>query len=370
MDFTIKKLDLLSAIDKCAVAVPKDHQQTAFSVMRVEPKKKTVRFAAVGETASVDTVVEGDVKSAGFFNVRPKHLRDVAASMPDGKMQFSVKGNRVTVKSLVSSRKASFESHSVDIFSVDDPGKDAPWIEVKAAELERGLRLVRAASQWEDRPDPAVSLLIPTERGLDIFASNGYMVALAETSLRVDGIGPIQMPEPIVDVLFQMSGDDDQVRLFANERRVFLENCDTLVTASLPQNYIFATNYVHALDRMRTERTSGPVVDPGKVLQGVKSVLTMAGFANDDEKKRGMTIHLKTGETVSIELTLGIADARDEFPAVDAGGADLEFYVGSTHLLKLLGSFAGVTEARVFQGDGVFILQSQGITCCMAVQRR
>ena len=369
MDFTIKKLDLLAAIDKCAVAVPRDHQQEAFSIMRVEPKKKTVRFAAVGELCTVDTVVEAEVKSPGGFNVRPKHLRDVAASMPDGRIQFSVKGTRVTVKSLVSSRKASFEGHSVELFNIEDPGKEAPWQEVDSRELERGLKIVKSAAQWDDRPDPVVNLLIPTERGLDVFGSNGYLVALAETSLRMDG-DPMMMPEQVVDVFFQMTGDDEKVRLFSNDRRVYLENCDTLVTAALPSNYLFLTNYVHAIARLKDkERVAGCTFNPALLLQGVKSVLALAGFASDDEKKKGMTVHLKTGQSVVVELALGVADAKDEFDVVETG-AELEFVVSSTYLLRMLTSLAGVDLVRAYQTEGVLILQSQGVVCCMAESRK
>lgn len=370
MDFTINKIDLLAAIDKCSVAVPRDHQQVAFSIMRVETKKKTVRFAAVGEVCTVDTVVEGQVKTPGFFTVRPKHLRDLAASMPDGRIQCLLKGTRVTVKSLVSSRKASFESHTTELFTIEDPGKEAPWVEVNAKELERGLRIVRPSATWEDRPDPTVSLLIPTERGVDVFGSNGYMVALVETSLRIDGVPPIQLPEEVVDVLFQMSGDDENVRIFSNERRVYLENCDTLVTSALPANYVFLTNHVHAIAHMKdTDRVAGATFNPALLLQGVKSVLSAAGFASADEKKVGMSIHLKIGTSVQVRLALGDADAQDEFDVVEAG-TEMEFTVSSAHLLKLLSGLSGVDIVKVYQSDNKIILQSQGILCCMAEQRK
>lgn len=373
MDFTIKRIDLLAAIDKCAIAVPGDHQNNAFNVVRMEGKasKKKVKLSAVGEVAAVDTVVEADVKEPGFFNVLPKRLRDIAASMPDGRVQFLLKGTRVTVKSLVSSRKATFESLTVDPFRVDDPGKDAAWLRgLDSKELERGLRVVKPMSTWEDRDDPTVSLLVPTERGLDIFGCNGYQIAVVETSIRVEG-DPIQMPGPAVEVLFKMTDIDDKVSLFADSRRVYLENCDTLVSAALPVQYLYQTTHEKFTAFLKgtdgQERKAGPVFDPGKLLSGVKSVLALGGFASADERKKGMGIHLHLGhDTVSVELSLGVADAKDEFPTISPGG-ELESLVDSSYLLKVLGSLGAVTEVKAYHtsDEMMLVLQTAGITAGM-----
>ena len=367
MDFSITKEDLLAAIDKCILAVPDPkHPTEAFRVMTVDASKnKTARFAATGEFCSVDTVTEAEIKGKGTFNVKPKHLRDIAASMPAGRMSLSLKGTRVTVKSLVSSRKATFEHHTVDAHKIQDPGKEAAWVEVKSRELARALRIAKAAYPWEGRPDMA--LLIPTERGLDVFGSNGQLIALIETNIRVEATENIELPGPLIESLFHMVGDDDNVRLFSDGRRVYLENCDTLVSGPLPAEYPFRTNYMHAIANCKDkDRVSGPVFDPTPLLQGVKSVLAAGGFANEDERKKGMAIDLTLGtDTVVIELKVGDADARDEFDCIRSG-AELIYRIDAGYLLKILGSIGDVKEVQAFGTEVALVLQTQGLICALA----
>ncbi len=371
MDFAIKRIEILAAIDKCSVAAPGGHQNIAFDMMRVEAKgQKKVRFAAVGDRASVDTVGEAKVKAPGSFNVRPKHLRDITSAMPDGEVRFSLKGTRVTVQSATSKRKATFESSTVDIFNIDDPGKDAAWIEVNAVELNRALRIVRPASQTTD-DNPVASLLIMTERGVNVFGCNMHLIAVVESSIRVTGPTHIVLPDQACTVLAQMTDSDNDVRIFADANRVYLENCDTLVSAALPANYRFASTHQHLTALLTAnERIAGPTINPSLLLQGTKSVLALGGFRNDDERKKGFSIDLSFGPgQASVALALGSADARDEFGCSD-DGAEMTCRIDSDYLLKALGALAGTEQVRVYQNQDLFILQTQGLIYGIMQQHR
>jgi len=363
MDFTIKRSEVLAAIDKCSVAAPGGNTNSAFDMMRVETKgKRKAAFATVGERAAVDTVGEAVIKEPGTFNVRPRHLRDIAGAMPEGAVRFTLKGTRVTVQSLVSKRKASFESSVVDIFHIDDPGKDAAWVEISATELGRALRIVHAASLTSDN-NPVASLLIMTERGVNVFGCNMHLLALVESSIRVSGPAHIVLPDQACAVLAQMAEYDDKVRIFSDERRVYLENCDTLVSAALPSNYRFTSTHQHLTVLLSAEeRIAGPSFNPSLLLQGVKSVLALGGFRNDEERKKGFSVDLTLGPgQVAVELALGAADARDEFACSD-DGAELTCRIDSDYLIKALGAFSGVEQVRSYQNQNLFVLQTQGIS--------
>ncbi len=363
MDFTIAKEELLAALEKCIVAVPGDHHSAAFNVVRVEARRKNIRFVGVGEAAAVDAISPAtEIKEAGTFNVRPQRLRDIASSMPRGGIRVSLKGTRVTVKSAISSRKATFEHHVVDPYKVEDPGKEAPWIDVDAKELARALRIAKSASHWEDRNDPDVTLLLPTERGVDVFGCNMYLITLVESSLRFDG-DVVMIPRPISESLAQMIDNDDKVQLFSDARRVYLQNCDTLVSAALPASNPFVGGHGHMISILKsTDRVVGPVFDPQLMLAGVKAVLVAAGFANQEERKKGSAVRLRLGDTALVEMAVGVADARDEFGCIQPG-ADIDVLIGSDYLLKMLGSLEGYGEARACFYEGIFILQTQGIIC-------
>jgi hypothetical protein len=372
MDFTIDRADLLAAIDKCALAVPDPkHPIEALRVMTVDASKKaTVRFAAVGEFCSVDTVSKADIKGKGDFNVYPRHLRDIASSMPQGRVQLSRKGDRITVKSLVSSRKATFQHHSLELRGIEDPGKGASWQQVDSHELVRALKMVRSASIWDERNDPVMSLLLPTERGLDVFGCNGYLISLIETSIRILG-EPIWMPATAVAVLLLMAPDDANIRLLSDGHRVYLENADTLVSASLPAQYAFATTHPHLIGLLKDEsNVVGPTFAVAPLTAGVKAVLSLAGFAGEKDKKgaRGYQLKAVFGETVSVELGFSEADARDEFDVI-ATGAELEFRLSSKFLDQMLSSLADVEQVQALRADNMLVLRSQGVLAGIMEER-
>ncbi len=367
MEFTIGKDYLLAAIDKCQLATDDKHQTEAFTVMTVDAtKKKTVRFAAVGQYCSVDTVTESETKSFGSFNVKPKHLRGIVSSMPPGRIQISLKGERVTIKSLVSSRKASFQNHTLDIFKVSDPGKDVAWVDVDAPELVRALAAVKAAASWTNRTDPDGCLLVPTERGLSLFGCNMYLLARVDTSLRMDG-SPIIMPAAASAVLALMAADDASVRLFADDHRVYMENTDTLVSAPL-FDYKFLPNYQMFWGMIEDkDNIAGPVLSLVSFVQGVKAVLACSGFASEKEREtmHGTCLHVSFGNHAEVSLDLAEADAKDEFDVIRPG-AEFRCYVDSALLLQLLGSFGSSAEVQILlahhEPTTMLVVRTKGLT--------
>jgi hypothetical protein len=370
VEFTINKDDLIACIDKCSTAVPDPkHPTQAFTVMLVDAtKKKSVRFAAVGEFCSVDTVADADIKSGGSFNVKPRHLQTVASSMPPGQIKFSLKGTRITVQSMVSKRKASFENHTIDVRPVQDPGRDVAWKTVNAPELLRGLRVAKAASTWYGRVDPVASLLIPTERGLNIFGCNMYLVAEVETSIQIDG-GPIVMPASLSALLAFMAPDDENVNLFVDQHRIYMENCDTLVSAQLfDYKFLPNNNFQMCINMMKSPlNTMGPVVSLPKLVTGAKSVLSCTVFAGDKERDSDYGVQLRAvfGESASLSLNLADGDAKDEFSVVTPG-SEIDCYISSRLFEQMLASFVGVEEVQVMRAvqDAtiMLVLSSPGIT--------
>lgn len=364
MDFSISKDALVAAIDKCQLATDKSHVTESFRVMTVNAsKKKTVSFAAVGEFSSVDTVADAECKAFGSFTVMPGRLRDIAQAMPAGRIAFTMKGTRVTVKSLVSTRKATFESRATDPFRVDDPGKDAPWIDVNHQELLRALRCVKSASVWEDGR-PTVSLLLPTERGVDAYGCNGYLISLCETSMRFEGAtAPVQVPQRAAEVLALMVPDEEgTVRLFSDTRRIYIENADTLVTASLPVDDPNLTAHRHMIEILKDkDNVVGPTFSLAQFAQGVKSVLALSGFASEKDKgSRGYQVHAAFGDTCVVELGLSEADARDEFD-VERAGVALDFYLSSKLLDQMLASLAPYDKVTALRASNLLLLRSQGV---------
>jgi len=373
MQFAIDRSDLLAAIEKCILAVPDSrHPTEAFRMMLVEGRKKheksSVRFAAVGEQLSVDTVAPADVTTGGSFKVLPHYLRDVAQSMPAGRMQFTMKGTRITVKSLVSSRKATFESHSVEVRPIDEPGSEAQWITVDSQELVKALQAVKLASAWYERTDPVASLLIPTARGLEVFGCNMYVVAVVQTSIRLDG-EPIVMPATAAAVLALMAPDDANVRIVKGEgdRRIYLETADTLVGANLFQ-YNFLSTHKNILSLFEDNLTVGPTFKLKQLEEAVKAQLKLTGFAGAQERNSfGISMWLSfKKQSVVIEFEVTAASGHDELDVLKEG-AEFKVKLSSRpleHLLACL-SAGGAEDVQaalaVNEPTKMLVLRSQGV---------
>ena len=372
MDFSIDKADLTAALEKCVLAVPDHkHPTEAFRLMAVNAKKKSVKFSAVGELCTVDTVApvgDGDVKAPGGFVVYPKQLQSFVGHLPAGKVRFTLKGTRVTVQS--GKRKSSFENITTEVKPVEDPGPAAPWIELRASELVRTLKMVKAASTWDDSGKPVNSLLVPSEAGLQVYGCNGYLITLVQSSMRVDG-PPVQVPATAFAVLQLMLDDDDKVRLFSDGSRLYLENCDTLVSAPLNDDPSLQQHpHMIAVIKNDGESIRGPSFALRPLQDGLKAVLSGAGFAGDLDKKgaRGYQIKATFADKVSLELALSNADTRDEFE-IDEPGAELEFCLSSSFLDQLLKSLHGVERVQALRTSNLLLLRSQGVIAGIMEER-
>lgn len=370
MEFIIKRVELIAAIAKVSQATDDKSTNPSFRVVRVEGIKKRVKFTANGELCSVFTVAPAvETKTPGMFHVSPKRLSDIAASMPEGEIVFSLKGTRVTVKSRASARKATFENTTVDLYNVQYPGDDAPWRELDSRELTRCLSISSKAAQWIDGKDsPVQHMLLPKESGLVFFACNGYLCSMVESSIKIGG-DPIVVPQIATKVLDLMKDLDDKVSVMSDANRIYFQNCDTRVSAMLAP---YAIGNVEAfLDLLQNDRNvRGPSFSLPRLTESVKSVLRLGSFASTSERgSRGFRIHLELGANIVTELGFSEADARDEFEAIKAGDADLKFKLSSNLLDSALSSMGGAQEVQALRGDMMLILRSQGVMCSVMEER-
>jgi hypothetical protein len=173
----------------------------------------------------------------------------------------------------------------------------------------------------------------------------------------------MQMPQKASDVLALMASDDEVVRLFADDRRVYLENADTLVSAALWAAFPGVNSHPHLIGLLKdSNNIEGPTFRLSTLADGVKSILKLSGFASDKDKgSRGFQLHAVLGsDSCVVELGLSEADARDEFD-VDHSGAELEFYLSSKQFEQMLGSLSSYPTVQALRADNMLVLRSQGI---------
>lgn len=366
MDFTIQKEQLLSAIDKCAQATDAKHQTASFRMMRFEARKKKGLVSAVGEHMSIEAgVITHEVKEPGSFSVIPQRLRDIAAGMPDnGIIRITLKGTRVTVKSVGTARKATFENYTVDPFKIDDPGESVAWQEVKCSELLRVLKTAKYSCNSERVVGLPSMLLIPTEAGSQVFASNSYLITLADSSIRLDRSDPIQVPLAALDIIALMLEESENIRLFqSGTSRLYLENDSTLASVALSE-YQLRGVYQRFIDLLHDPvNRPGPSFKLGRLIDSTKSVLSAGKFATGDEHgSRGYLLRMRFGDSVNVALALAEADAEDEFDVIKSG-EEIKFGASSAFFLQLLGGLTGVDEVQAIaaQDDDLLVLRSKGI---------
>lgn len=373
MDFTIQRAALLGAISKCAIAIEKSKNPIlAFTVMLVETREDgTVRFAAAGERCSVDTTALADVKKPGMFRVSPSAFKDVIDKMPPGTIQISLNAKfRVTVKSKVSNRSFSFADRNIDIQRIEDPGPDAAWLTVRCSDVLAAFAHVKYSSVWiyEDGRDGF--WLVRDEPLAVAFATNNYTVSIVSTGIRMPQGEPVFLPLLALDALALMAVDDQEVRLFQDERKLYIESRDTLVSAALSM----APQLVGLYGQMKqwmtpSNATPGPTIKVALLRDALRAVLASSRFGESTREGRGERVHLAlTPGSARLEIVRSEADAFDEFDT-DEPGSPMDFYLSSVHLDGALASIGSVESVQVLKIHNAVLLHSGSVSISMAEER-
>ena len=178
------------------------------------------------------------------------------------------------------------------------------------------------------------------------------------------------MPATAVAVLSLMAAEDAKVSIYCDGKRVYLENAETLVSAFLSEEPLMSHHPRLIAILKQPENVTGPAFQLGLLQQGLSAVLSLGGFAGDSEKKssRGYQIMARFGQSVTLELGLQAADAKDEFD-ITRPGSDLEFRLSSKFFDQLLKSLVGVDEVQALRADNMLVLRSQGVLAGIMEER-
>ncbi len=339
MKFEADRADLVAALSKCLLATDPKSPHTAFKACQLETDgQDQVRFITSTETMAVDTVIPATVIEPGKFILSPHKLADMIAAMPKGAIKLhEAKGDTLTVKTGAMKRGYSLLRLTCEMHPIGDtPGTG---ITLGSKELLEAWDIVQPSVPTDEvdyRVPPAAALTVTKS---DFALSGGCGRSLSKITceaspktLAPDGTKGIpkqpiamKLPSRAFGVLRKMIADDERVTLYSDDRRVYLENGDTLAGVNLHAAELPAIDTViDSWNPMRNTDTPSCELNAGDLVAALRAVSLPL------DKAAEVTL------TLDLEGTLKLTAASDE------GSAEEE--IGT---IKCAGSFSAKVAASV-----------------------
>ncbi len=338
MEFSASRSALLREINLLQGVVEKKNTIPILTNVLLETSGESeVRLVATDLDLTLHTKCAADIARQGSAVLQAKKLFDVVRSFPDSEIRVS-KGpdDWVTVVCgssrfrMISLAKEHFPSsvHSVgDGFSVD--GK-----------VLHGLieRTVMAITQEESRYALGGALFSASAKQLEMVATDGHRLALAEAAIERDEGGDCKViiPRKALTTLLQLSSvSEDPVRFSKDENHLFFEfGHRLLISRTLSGQF---PNYDLVMPKGNDKAVS---LAREALAQSIRRVSLMA-----DERSHGIRLELSDGTLSLSSQTQDVGEANESIQA-DYKGDPVHIGFNAAYLLDFL---------NVVQSDTVVI---------------
>ncbi len=336
MKFEADRADLVAALSKCLLATDPKSPHTAFKACQLETDgQDQVRFITSTETMAVDTVIPATVTEPGKFILSPHKLADMISAMPKGAIKLhEAKGDTLTVKTGAMKRGYSLHRLACEMHPIGD----TPGIGIKlgSKELLEAWDIIQPSVPTDEvdfRVPPAAALTV-LNSSFALSAGCGRSLGRTTREVEPKTIAPdgtegkpkepiaMKLPSRAFGVLRKMVADDERVTLYSDDRRVYLENGDTLAGVNL-----------HAAEL--------PAIDT--VINSWKSIEASFCELNAADLVAALrAVSVPLDKSVEVTLTLGLDGTLKLSAASEEGSAEEE--IGTT---KSEGAFSAKVAALV-----------------------
>jgi DNA polymerase-3 subunit beta len=235
---TVKRKDILSALDRCAATDQKATVGAAFAGM----VQITANLAHTGESAqlfatdltlSVDTAIVAKVEGAGSTGVNAKRLAAVIGTFVEGDVELQVDGTQLKVSG-PGQRRYSLPTIAANEFpTAPETMSNMPSFMVAADTLRSLIAAVKHAMPTDDdKPFLHGVRLEGTKDGvLESVATDGHRLATMKTTVdppvELEGM----IPRSMVKLVETLCANEKRLTLISDEKRVYIETPDTLVSS-------------------------------------------------------------------------------------------------------------------------------------------
>jgi DNA polymerase III sliding clamp (beta) subunit (PCNA family) len=317
MKFEADRADLSAALSKCLLATDLKSPHTPFKSCLVETDgKDQVRFVASTEIVSVDTVIAATVIEPGKFVLSPHKLSDMISAMPKGAIILNESGaDKLTVKT--SSMKRGYTLHRVDCEM--RPMGDTPGggLGLNSKELLAAWDIIEPSVPTDEadfRTPPAAALTVSKD-SFALCGGCGRSVGRTITVSKNKQAGSAILPVRAFAILRKMVADDERVTIYSDDRRIYLENSDTLAAVSLHAGQLPPLDTV--LESYRNEAARAP----GATLPADLFVGALRAVSLPVDKSADVLLILDADGSLTLSTESHEGSAEEELSAQEARGS-------------------------------------------------
>jgi DNA polymerase-3 subunit beta len=277
MKVIVNRTQLLRLLDRCADATKDGSLTHGRSVLlSAEQQPDQLRMSAISVNLAVDTCHLGKVDRAGDLLVNAPRLQSLVQAMPDGTdVTLAFSGERLQVTA--ANRRYSIATLQRDLFPPipDSPENKIPLL-IPTDALGNAMEYTEFAVDNSPTHEHLFGVQLRLSRGLlEGTAFNGHCAVRTSTKCDVVGQGELFVPHPMQRTLKALCNENKSLRCDKDERRLYVETDETLLSVLLPPTAFPNSEHVFGM-------FCDPVcaVDGDLLARALKAMLTVAPKAD------------------------------------------------------------------------------------------
>jgi DNA polymerase-3 subunit beta len=331
MEFSVSKSDLVRELALTQGVVEKKTTIPILSNILVETDDDKVWLTATDLELGIRCACPARIKKSGAGTIPARRLLDYVRLLPDADVQVKLAENQWA--SLVCGRsRTRIAGMSRESFP-ELPEMPETLAQIPLSVLAQVIgRTIFAISAEESRFTLNGALLILSENGLVMVATDGHRLALVEKHFDLSGLPGVYralLPKKAMSEIQKLASDDPtkQVEFSGNENHLFFRiDKRLLLSRKLTGNF---PDYERVLPK---EHAHMLVIQREELKAAIERV---AQFA--DERSRSIRIQLLEGE-LKVHSSISETGESEETIPVDYSGAAMEIGFNAQYLLDFLRS--------------------------------
>jgi DNA polymerase III sliding clamp (beta) subunit (PCNA family) len=339
MQIVLSRTELLSVLKRAGAACnPSDMLMMRQSVLIVA-EEKTITFGATdGPLAVVCRALGGEIKETGRTVLNHKRLSAIASELPEGHVEITTVGFKVSIRSSSSKRKFSMTSlDSKDFPAVLDERPGIPMYTVEAKILNQAINEVSFAIE---RSAVDGALLAPSEdrKSFQLVTLSGRASAIATGWFTEPGeVTDCLLPSNLMDALGALKGDGLKLTFSMDDKKIFVESGDTIVMAARLQS-AFPSVWKNALAGQPVEHRFR--VSSDRFLESVHAVSVAADMVEGSERFIQIDVKFAEGGCTISTRKSEKSHGEDELVVLDPSAGEFSLSMDAQVLSAALRSFS------------------------------
>lgn len=241
MKFTVKRQELAHVLENIESVTDEKSPNPVLGYVRLsayiadkDNPQSSIQLAGSNLRIAIDTSLSAEVSEAGCILTPARAFAKVIKSLSCDLVSVVVNANTLTVAGVGTSRKHKLAIRSAeDFLRIPVPAHDNEGIPLSSAVLKTVLSKVAHAMDSAQSAGRNGVMLEIRDSKLSAVAANSYQIAVYESEVDAadwECMIPAAMHKPLID----LCGASETIRLKRDEKNLYAETSDSIVTTILP----------------------------------------------------------------------------------------------------------------------------------------